>query len=371
MWQTKKYQFVTLFITCNEDHILWEEGVLNRRNLKLFYRDMISVSGGDGGKRLGGTSRFEINTPGQTYSYSSTLGGFNGIQDCIDTINERIQFFKAKNREDDWRLELEKERAITEAVSNALQQQVTDQAAFTKRNYDIHINPNNIEPTITRIEMFLEDGEWDDARAYATTALDYFPTDYRLYLFLLLEELKAHSIEELENSDTPFVNNKNYKKVKRFADVDLVERLEAWSATIEKRNQHASEQDRIRKEQLANEMQNEETKKQEERKEELLRRAKLKRLSEQRKFGEYKGTNTWTPSWFATEDRITYKKKDYLFQDMSSFTINKEPNSEWSAGQIFIQLKTKRMPVILAYRFDDKDRVKELVAYARRKVRPY
>ena len=67
MWQDKKYQFITLFIYLYEDHLIWDEVGFAGRQFTLYYTDIISVSGGNAGKHLGGTSRFEINTAGQTY----------------------------------------------------------------------------------------------------------------------------------------------------------------------------------------------------------------------------------------------------------------------------------------------------------------
>ena len=217
MWTVRKFQFVTLFVTCYEEYLTWEEGILDRRDLKLYYRDIISVSGADGAKHLGGTSRIDINTAGQTYSFSSTLGSFRGIQECLDIINERIQFFRNKDREDAKSLELEKEKSIAEAVAKAVQEQSSN-FINSFQNVGININPDNIEPTITRIELFLEDKDWDKAKAYAEAALDYFPTDYRLYLALLCIDEKVSVSRELENCTTSLEDNPNYRKALKFAD---------------------------------------------------------------------------------------------------------------------------------------------------------
>ena len=207
MWQDKKYQICDLFITLYEDHLVWEEGIFDKRNLTLYYTDIISVSGGDGAKLLGGTSRIEINTAGQTYVYSSTLGPFVGIEECISKINERIQFFRKKEA-------------------------ATAHAAGLVSN--ININPDNIEPTITRIDIFLEDGEWDKVTAYANAALDYFPTDYRLYKDLLLADMKCKSVNDLKSCGSSFASNGNYKKLDRYADESLKKELKGILEYIEK-----------------------------------------------------------------------------------------------------------------------------------------
>ena len=95
---------------------------------------------------------------------------------------------------------------------------------------NININPNNIEPTIIRIELFLEDKEWDKAKAYAEAGLDYFPTDHRLYLYLLFADLKVSDYDELKQCSKSFSNNPNYKKAIRFADDKTAERLKGYSA---------------------------------------------------------------------------------------------------------------------------------------------
>lgn len=120
---------------------------------------------------------------------------------------------------------------------------------------NININPDNIEPTITRIELFLEDSEWENAKAYANTALDYFPTDYRLYLYLLFAELQVSSYDELANSNRSFIDNKNYKKVLRFADREIVEKLESCSKSADANKENKSES--VIKRQTTNELNNE------------------------------------------------------------------------------------------------------------------
>ena len=207
MWQDRKYQFISLFIYLHEDHLDWDEVGFAGRQFTLYYTDIISVSGGNAGRHLGGTSRFEINTAGQTYKYSSTLGAFAGLEECIQIINERIQYFR------------------NNGAGSA------NSAGFAN---NININPDNIEPTITRIEIFLEDGEWGKVKSYANAALDYFPTDYRLYKYLLLADMQCKSISALKNSATSFASNNNYKKLDRYADESLKKELKDILEYIEK-----------------------------------------------------------------------------------------------------------------------------------------
>ncbi len=94
------------------------------------------------------------------------------------------------------------------------------------QNSAIRVNPDNIEPTITRIELFLEDGDWEKVRAYCETALDYFPTDYRLYLYLLFADCEVTDLDSLAESGISFRDNTYYKKAIRFAgDNEIAEKL--------------------------------------------------------------------------------------------------------------------------------------------------
>ena len=108
-------------------------------------------------------------------------------------------------------------------------QSVQSQATVSSTTSSININPSNLEPTITRIELFLEDKEWDKVKDYVNAALDYFPTDYRLYLFLLFAELEVSGLDELASCNTSFTNNGNYKKVMKFANDDIKSELTALS----------------------------------------------------------------------------------------------------------------------------------------------
>lgn len=77
---------------------------------------------------------------------------------------------------------------------------------------------------LTRIQLFLEDGEWDRASEYCEKVLDTDPTNGQAYLYALLAELKAKTPEELA-SRPPFAQNKNYQKALRFGDEQLVSML--------------------------------------------------------------------------------------------------------------------------------------------------
>ena len=112
----------------------------------------------------------------------------------------------------------------------------------------ININPNNIEPTIIRIELFLENHEWEKAYAYSNAALDYFPTDYRLYLYLLCTELRVPKADDLASANETFSESVNYKMLKRFASDELKEKIESDLKTVEQRIKDIAEAEELKKE---------------------------------------------------------------------------------------------------------------------------
>ncbi len=86
---------------------------------------------------------------------------------------------------------------------------------------------------LKRAEMFLEDGDFDSANTYAEKVLDIFPECAEAYVVKLCCDLKIKSREELGKLDSPFTENKNYKKIQRFADDNLKKELEGYVAQVE------------------------------------------------------------------------------------------------------------------------------------------
>lgn len=85
-----------------------------------------------------------------------------------------------------------------------------------------------VEALLKRVNIFLEDDEWDSAEEYCEKVLDIDPENARAYLGKVLAELKMHTSEELFSSEKPIKDNKNFKKALRFADPELKRELEAY-----------------------------------------------------------------------------------------------------------------------------------------------
>lgn len=96
-------------------------------------------------------------------------------------------------------------------------------------------------PTVTslleRAEMFLADGDWDNADTYCEKVLDMEPKNGTAYLYKLMAELHTRRQGELANQEQSFDGNSNYQKVQRFGDEALRGTLEGYTAHIKQRNE--------------------------------------------------------------------------------------------------------------------------------------
>ena len=82
-------------------------------------------------------------------------------------------------------------------------------------------------PLLKRAEMFLEDQEWKRADELCEKVLNSDPENARAYLYKLMAELQVAKRVDLKNYKVSFENSNNYKKVIRFADQDVREKLTA------------------------------------------------------------------------------------------------------------------------------------------------
>lgn len=96
----------------------------------------------------------------------------------------------------------------------------------------INVTAENFASILTRIDLFLEDGDWDTALAYCEAALNFDATNATVYTKKLLAEVHASSIEELYTRTASFGENKSYEKAVRFADDKLKARLQEANGCV-------------------------------------------------------------------------------------------------------------------------------------------
>lgn len=96
----------------------------------------------------------------------------------------------------------------------------------------------NTAPLLKRAFMFLEDGKWEEAYTYCEKVLDQEPENARAYLGELMAELEVRTEDTLENCKEPFDHLDSYRKVIRFGDTQLQEKLSGAIDHIKERNEN-------------------------------------------------------------------------------------------------------------------------------------
>lgn len=164
---------------------------------------------------------------GFTVTYNNTSHEyFNVLKTCLN--REFVNYESEK----EW-FDFAKELTVmicdilNELVNNTQQKQIgnTNANNFLSSGVNVNINPNNIEPTINRIEMYIEDGEWERAAQYCEAGLDYFPKDHRLYLYSLFAAYQVDNIDMLLNTAdiNDLEGDSRYKRILRFGDDTFVD----------------------------------------------------------------------------------------------------------------------------------------------------
>jgi len=89
----------------------------------------------------------------------------------------------------------------------------------------VSVTSDNFNSILDRIDLFLEDKEWDKAIAYCESALDFDPKNANIYLKYLLADYKCPTFKALLNSNKQFEKNQYYQKALRFGDEEFTSSL--------------------------------------------------------------------------------------------------------------------------------------------------
>ena len=118
----------------------------------------------------------------------------------------------------------------------------THKGAFSQANATVEkvvVTSDNFDSILERIDLFLEDKEWNKAASYCESALDFEPKNANVYLKYLLADCKCSTLEELLESNKPFEENSYYQKALRFGDNELKSNLISFIQNIKERNENA------------------------------------------------------------------------------------------------------------------------------------
>ena len=87
---------------------------------------------------------------------------------------------------------------------------------------------SNVSAYLKRVNIFLENGNWESADEYCEKVLDIDPENAEAYLGKLMAELRANSKKKLVLCEI-FENNINYVNALRFADAELSDELSKYA----------------------------------------------------------------------------------------------------------------------------------------------
>ncbi len=94
-----------------------------------------------------------------------------------------------------------------------------------------------VDSLLRRAMVFIEDQKWEDARKYADKVLDMEVENGQAYLIKLMADLKVTKEEALKNLRIPFDSNENYRKIIRFGNEDLIQRIEGYLIFVRNTNE--------------------------------------------------------------------------------------------------------------------------------------
>jgi len=89
-----------------------------------------------------------------------------------------------------------------------------------------------VESLMKRANLFLEDADWDQAKAYFDSVLNINPEHAPAYIGKLCAELKVQNKKALLKSGKQISDNGNFKKAIRFADAEYKAELEEYIQEI-------------------------------------------------------------------------------------------------------------------------------------------
>ena len=110
----------------------------------------------------------------------------------------------------------------------------------------------NVATLLQRVQIFLEECDWNSAGIYCEKVLDIAPTNGEAYLYKLLAEAKVMTFGSLQGYHKPLEQFRAYRSAVRYADEPTTASLMEWNQEIkdrlEREEHERQEQERIRRE---------------------------------------------------------------------------------------------------------------------------
>ncbi len=93
----------------------------------------------------------------------------------------------------------------------------------------------NVAALLKRVEIFLDDRDWDNADTYCEKVLDVDPTNGKAYYYKFLVEAKARGGDDVLSSRVPLDGMRTFRNAVRYADEATAEKLNKWNKAVNER----------------------------------------------------------------------------------------------------------------------------------------
>lgn len=103
-------------------------------------------------------------------------------------------------------------------------------------NATINVSNTNINSLLQRVEMMLQEEDFDEAKERCNTILDSDPTNAQVFLFLLMAYYGCRKRKELAYLASPFDKHQYYVKAIKYGTPDLKRELQGYIDVINRRN---------------------------------------------------------------------------------------------------------------------------------------
>ena len=186
---------------------------------------------------FGAVAAIAANQIGTRESYTVAIEYPDGERSLLQLNSYAYQTLKSIKfalNEDNRKKQFESENttARTTNLSNntneSNDQVVSNQTQVVKRQ--ILINTENIQASVKRAFLFLEDEEWETAEEYFDSILDIDPENAEAYLGKLMAQKRVSQKDEIVNQDNSFFEDKLFKRALRFADDTIKDELESYQS---------------------------------------------------------------------------------------------------------------------------------------------
>lgn len=121
---------------------------------------------------------------------------------------------------------------LIRGITKVLSASVEKSDRHSQANGDMPFLTPGVTQLLDRVNLFLEDGDFQSVDEYCNRILDLEPRNSQAYFYKLLATLKLHYSEEIISHDKPLDDYPDYQKTIRFADNSFKITIEGYNQKI-------------------------------------------------------------------------------------------------------------------------------------------